>query len=288
MLRQSGIFRDNEPGGRAASWTRTTSSASAASPSWPRTSPSTTGDASRSTSSTRPATPTSAARSSACSRWPTACSCSSTPPRGRCRRRASCCARRSRPGCGRSSSSTRSTAPTPAPAEVLNEVFDLFVELDADEDAARLSRHLRHGRDGHRHAPTSTAGEPTSAAVRRHPGARPGARARRRPSAAGSGRQPRLRRLRRPPRHRPDLPRASCAAASRWPWCRATATIETAKVTELLRVRRAGRAERPRARAGRDRRHRRHRGHRRSATRSPTPRIRGRCPRSCRRAHRRR
>ena len=38
-----------------------------------------------------------------------------------------------RSACGRSSSSTRSTAPTRAPTEVHNEVFDLFAALDANE-----------------------------------------------------------------------------------------------------------------------------------------------------------
>ena len=82
-------------GGRARDGLATTSSASAASRSWPRTAPSS-GRAPTSTSSTRPATPTSAARSSACCRWSTACCCWSTRSRGRCRRPASSRRRRSR------------------------------------------------------------------------------------------------------------------------------------------------------------------------------------------------
>ena len=67
-------------------------------------------------------------------RWSTASSCSSTRPKGRCRRRGSCCARRSSAGCRRSSSSTRSIAPTRGAQEVLNEVYDLFIDLDATEE----------------------------------------------------------------------------------------------------------------------------------------------------------
>ncbi len=47
--------------------------------------------------------------------------------------RASCCARPSRRGCPSSRCSTRSTAPTPASREVVNETLELFVDLDAPE-----------------------------------------------------------------------------------------------------------------------------------------------------------
>ena len=60
------------------------------------------------------------------------------PARGRvrgpaARRPGSCCARRSRPRCPSSCASTRSTAPTRRIAEVVDEVYELFMDLDADE-----------------------------------------------------------------------------------------------------------------------------------------------------------
>ena len=88
LLRQSGTFRDARAGRRARDGLATTSNASAASRSWPRTARSSS-RARTSTSSTRRATPTSAARSSACCRWSTACCCWSTRSKARCRRRAS-------------------------------------------------------------------------------------------------------------------------------------------------------------------------------------------------------
>ena len=62
---------------------------------------------------------------------------------GRCRRPSSSPARRLRSASSRSWSSTRSTAPTPAP-EVLDEVFDLFVSSKRRR-AARLPGPLRIG-----------------------------------------------------------------------------------------------------------------------------------------------
>jgi GTP-binding protein len=54
--------------------------------------------------------------------------------KARCRRPSSWSARRSRSGSGPSSRSTRWTGPTPARAEVINEVFDLFAALDATDE----------------------------------------------------------------------------------------------------------------------------------------------------------
>ena len=101
-----------------------------------------------STSSTRPATPISAARSSACSRWPTACCCWWTPSTAPCRRPATCCPRPCTTASSPSSSSTRWTAPRPAAARSLNEVFDLLVELGADDHALDFPVVYASGRDG--------------------------------------------------------------------------------------------------------------------------------------------
>ena len=72
----------------------------------------------------------------ACSRWSTGSSCWSMPPRARCRRRATSSGRL-RTCCRRLSSSTRSIALT-RPREVLNEIYDLFIDLDATEDQIEL------------------------------------------------------------------------------------------------------------------------------------------------------
>ena len=62
-----------------------------------------------------------------------ACCCSSTPPRARCRRPATCSRRRWRAACRSSWRSTRSTARDARPAEVLDDVYELFIDLGADE-----------------------------------------------------------------------------------------------------------------------------------------------------------
>ena len=88
----------------------------------------------RSTSSTRRATPTSAARSSARWPWSTASCCWSTPPRARCRRPASCCRRRSRPGSPPIVCINKIDRADARVAEVLDEVYGLFIDLDATEE----------------------------------------------------------------------------------------------------------------------------------------------------------
>ena len=50
--------------------------------------------------------------------------------------------------CGRSSSSTRSTAPTPGPPRCSTSVFDLFVELDADDATLDFPTIYASGRQG--------------------------------------------------------------------------------------------------------------------------------------------
>ncbi len=70
-------------------------------------------------------------------------------PKARCRRPSSSPARRWRSACARSSSSTRSTAPTAAPQEVLDEVFDLFVSLDANDEQLDFPVLYASGRNGY-------------------------------------------------------------------------------------------------------------------------------------------
>jgi GTP-binding protein len=62
----------------------------------------------------------------------------------RCPRPSSSLARRSRPASSPWSSSTSATVPTQRVHEVINEVFDLLVELGAEDQRLGLPDHLRH------------------------------------------------------------------------------------------------------------------------------------------------
>ena len=66
-------------------------------------------------------------------RWSTACCCSSMRARGRCRRRGSCCARRWRRACRVVLVVNKVDRPDARIAEVVDEVYELFLDLDADE-----------------------------------------------------------------------------------------------------------------------------------------------------------
>ena len=118
------------------------------------------------------ATPTSAARSSARCRWSTASCCWWTRRKARCRRRGSCCARRSSAGCRRSSSSTRSIGPTRGAQEVLNEIYDLFIDLDATEEQLDFPVLYTNARAGTASDRPRRAWRGSAAAVRRHRRAR--------------------------------------------------------------------------------------------------------------------
>ena len=172
-----------------------------------------------STSSTPPATPTSAARSSAACRWSTASCCSSTPPRARCRRPASCCARRSQAQLPVILVVNKVDRPDARIAEVVDETYELFLDLDADEHqidfpivyaSAKAGRaSLNRPEDGAhaRRAPTS------SRCSRRSSTTIPAPTLRRGRAAAGARHQPRrvalprpARAVPRPQRHDPQGP----------------------------------------------------------------------------------
>ena len=139
--------------------------------------------------------------------------CSSTPPRARCRRRGWCSVRRWRSACSRSSSSTRSTAPTPSPPRRSRQ------PTTCSSSSPRTSWQLdapvlyTNAREGTATADLTHAGRHPRATPRRHPRARSAAaRGPGRP-AADAGQQPRSRQLERPARagadparHRPPGP----------------------------------------------------------------------------------
>ena len=154
-------------------------------------------------------------------------------------------------------------ARTPAPAEVLDEVYDLFIDLDADEEPARLPGALH--RRAHAAPPSARLAEPgrdARAPLRGAP--RDGARrpASTRPWASSSGR---------PASTGTTTWAGSSSAASSTariravptasPWSSATAAVEPAKVTVLYGYEGLKRVEVAEAGRGRDRRGRRHRGH---------------------------
>ena len=93
------------------------------------------------------------ARSSAACRWSTGSCCWSTPPRARSPRPGSCCARRSTPTCRSCSWSTRSTAPDARIEEVVDETYELFMDLLDDSPQPgrpRLPGRLRLRQGRHR------------------------------------------------------------------------------------------------------------------------------------------
>ena len=203
-------------------WTPATSSARRASPSSRRTPPSGTAarrprppaspTASPSTSSTPPATPTSAARSSAACPWSTASCCSSTPSRARCRRPGSCCARRSRRKLPVILVINKVDRPDARIAEVVDETYELFLDLDATEDQIDFPIVYASARAGRASlsAPTN-GGMPDGADL--EPLFRtiletiPAPVVRRRGAAAGARHQPRRLHLPRPARAVPRLQR---------------------------------------------------------------------------------
>ena len=163
-------------------------------------------------------------------------------------------------------------------AEVVDEVYELFLDLDADEDQIEfpIVYTQRQGRAGRR-STEGDAGHRPRAAARPAARAHPGARVRPRPSAAGARHQPRRVAVRRPPRALPRAPRHDPPRARRSPGAAPTATIERVEGRRALRHRGARPRRRRGGRAGRDHRRRRASPRSRSARRSPTPTTRGRC-----------
>ena len=172
----------------------------------------------RSTWSTPRATPTSAARSSGRWPWSTACCCWSTPPRARCPRPATCCRRRWPPDLPAVVVLNKVDRQDARADEVLDEIYQLFLDLDADDEQHRVPDHLGGRPRGSGDARASACPAPDAdltplfeAIVDTLPGA--GRRSRR--AAAGHRHQPRRLRVPRSARRRPGRSRARCARATR-------------------------------------------------------------------------
>ena len=92
-------------------------------------------------------------------------------------------------------------------AEVLNEVYDLFIDLDATEDQLDFPVLYTNAREGTATTRPGGARRRPAAAVRRRRRARPPPRGSPDAPLQAARRQPRLERLPRPHRHRADLQR---------------------------------------------------------------------------------
>ena len=190
-----------------------------------------------STSSTRPGTPTSAARWSAGCRWSTACCCSWTPARARCRRPGSCCARRCSAELPVVLVVNKVDRPDARIDEVVDETYELFLDLDADETQIEFPIVYCSAQGGparSRSRPTARCRAGPGAAVRDAPRTIPAAVVRRRRTAAGARDEPGRVAVPRPARAVPGARRARSARARPVAWCRADGTVERVKITELL------------------------------------------------------
>ena len=91
--------------------------------------------------------------------------------------------------------------------EVVNEVYDLFLDLDADESQIEFPIVYANARAGHAGLDPDGAGAGSEAALRHDPRHRPGADLRPGSPAAGARHEPRLEPVRRPARAAADPPR---------------------------------------------------------------------------------
>ena len=161
----------------------------------------------RSTSSTRRATPTSAARSSARLTMVDGVLLLVDASKARCPRRGSCSARRSTSGSPSCSSSTRSTVPTRVRPRSSNEVYELFLDLDADESQIEFPIVYANARAGRAGLDPDAWREDLTPLFETHLRDDPAAEPRPGASAPGARHEPRREPLRRPARAAARPPR---------------------------------------------------------------------------------
>ncbi len=191
------------------------------------------GRASRSTSSTHRVTPTSVARSSGRSPWSMA-SCSwSTRPRVRSRRLASCSARRSARDLPVILVINKVDRPDARIAEVVNEVYELFLDIDARDDQIDFPIVYCAARDGWASLDEDVKGENLEPLFQLMVDHDPAPGLRRGPPAAGLGHQPRLLALSRAPGAVSGDERHPHQGASPSRLSRVDGSIQRVKLSEL-------------------------------------------------------
>ena len=167
--------------------------------------------------------------------------------------------------------------PDARPDEVLNEIFDTFVELGADEGQLDFPYIFASGRGGFAsHDPKATGGD-FKPLLDLLVAKRPRPRGRLRRPLADALHDAGLLRIRRPDRHRPDRLRAQSARARRSRSSRPAGRSVPGTIDNLLVFDKLGRVEVEEAARRRHRRDRRPGLPSTSATRSPTPRPRSPC-----------
>ncbi len=119
------------------------------------------------------------------------------------------------------------------PAEVLDEVYDLFIDLDATEDQLDFPVLYTNARDGYGHPRPEGAGHEPGAAVRDDPGHGAPAALRSGHGSAVPGGHAGLGRLRGPPHHRSHRERPRCARPTASSVVHRDGSVEPAKVTVL-------------------------------------------------------
>ena len=117
--------------------------------------------------------------------------------------------------------------------EVVNEVYELFLDLDATETQIEFPIVYANARDGQGRARPGRARRRPRAALRDAARDDPAAVVRPRASAAGARHEPRREPVRRPARAAADPPRHAAQGPADRLVPRRTATIENARVTEL-------------------------------------------------------
>ena len=118
-------------------------------------------------------------------------------------------------------------------AEVLDEIYDLFIDLDATEDQLDFPVLYTIAKTGVAKCKMEERGHRPAAPVRRHREAHSAARRRPGRRAPDADRQPRLQRLSRPPRHRPRRSTALCKYGDNVAIAKRDGTMHTTKITKL-------------------------------------------------------
>ncbi len=125
--------------------------------------------------------------------------------------------------------------PDARPQEVLNEIYDLFIDLDATEEQIDFPVLYTNARDGDAERPSATSRatdlRPLFEAIVEHV---PPPRGNPERAAADAGRQPRLERLPGAHRHRPHLQRHGEAERHGRGRSSSTARVQQTKVTKLF------------------------------------------------------